>query len=236
MGSPLVEPRAPDDTSPETSGLVMIVTMGVIGLISAVLIVGAYRSTLETIKENKAAFLEKSVFEVLPGTARKITFGANGEELREMGEDEPREFSYHAGYNASGELTGIAIVTEGQGFADTLRILYGYSLECHCIVGMKVLDSRETPGLGDKIMTDPAFRANFDALDVSLNDEGKEIRNPIVLVKPRQKTDPWQIEAISGATISSRAIADMLTASTARSIPFVEQHLAIFKAGGKHGE
>ena len=236
MGRPLVEPRAPDDARAETSGLAMIMTMGVIGLISAVLIVGAYRGTFEPIKRNKAAFLEKSIFEALPGTTRKITFGANGDALRPMSEDEPREFSYHAGYNAKGELTGIAIETEGQGFADTLRILYGYSPACRCIVGMKVLDSRETPGLGDKIMTDPAFRANFDALDVTLADKGSEIRNPIVLVKPRQKTNPWQIEAISGATISSRAIADMVTASTARAIPFVEQHLAIFNAGDTNGQ
>ena len=33
MGRPLVEPKAPGDTSPETSSLAMILTMGIIGLL-----------------------------------------------------------------------------------------------------------------------------------------------------------------------------------------------------------
>ena len=232
MAKPPVDQVQAAETGKEASGLSMILTMGIIGLISAILIVSAYQATSEPIKRNKAAFLEQAIFEVLPGTTRKITFGVSGGVLRPVIDDEPREYSYYAGYNTAGKLTGIAIEAAGAGFADTLRILYGYAPDCHCIVGMKVLESRETPGLGDKIETDPAFRSNFEALELQL-DEGKaQILHPIVLVKPRQKTDPWQIEAISGATISSRAIADMLTANTARSIPFVEQNLEIFSKGG----
>ena len=46
------------------------------------------------------------------------------------------------------------------GYQDVIRILlYGYSPEHQAIVGMRVLESRETPGLGDKIEKDPAFLA-----------------------------------------------------------------------------
>jgi electron transport complex protein RnfG len=211
------------------SGATMIWTMAAIGLACAILIVITYQLTFATIKENKAQYLEKSIFEVLPNTSEKITFAFIETVLRPLEDGEEAELKYYAGYDSDHQLTGIAVEAEGQGFQELLRILYGYSPECHCIVGMKVLESKETPGLGDKIETDPQFRANFDALDVTINSNTNTIANPIILVKPRQKTDAWQIEAISGATISSWAIAKMLRLDTASTIPIIENNLSTFK-------
>jgi electron transport complex protein RnfG len=233
MASELPDQTLAAETGDDASGAAMIITMGVIGLLCAIMIVATFQFTFEPIKRNKAVFLEKSIFQVLPDTTAKITFGVFNGELRPATGDEEPNPGYYAGYNADGELTGIAVEAEGQGFADILRILYGYSPTCKCIVGMKVLASKETPGLGDKIETDAVFRANFEALQLLLDDTGTTIINPIVLVKPRQKTDPWQIESISGATISSRAIADMLAGNTARTIPFIEQNIEIFAEGGR---
>ncbi|MBM2830225.1 MAG: electron transport complex protein RnfG, partial [Gammaproteobacteria bacterium] len=158
----------------------------------------------------------------------------DGEVLRPLAAGEQAPVEYYAGYDNQQQLTGIAVATQGQGFADVLKILYGYSPACHCIVGMKVLESRETPGLGDKIETDPTFRANFEALSVELNDAKTEIAHPIVLVKPRKKTHPWEIDAISGATISSRAITDMLRKSTATVIPLLEKNLPLLEQRNHH--
>ena len=204
----------------------MILTMGILGLICAILIVVAYRSTFATIADNKARYLEQAVFEVLPNTKEKVTFTVDGDKLRPLKDGEKAAVEYYAGYNAQHQLTGVAIPTEGQGFQDTLSILYGWSPHCHCIVGMKVLESRETPGLGDRIETDPDFRANFEALSVALNAARTAIAHPIELVKHGKKTHPWEIDAISGATISSRAVADMLRKSTDSVIPLLEKNLA----------
>ena len=214
-----------------TTGLSMIMTMGVLGLLCAILIVLAYRSTYAAIAANKARYLEQAIFEVLPDTTKKITFTVDGDKLRPLAAGEQAPVEYYAGYDNQQRLTGIAVPTAGQGFQDVLKILYGYAPACHCIVGMKVLESRETPGLGDKIETDPTFRANFEALQIELTADNNTIVNPIVLVKPRQKTNPWEIDAISGATISSRAIADMLTKSTAVAIPLLEKNLTILEQG-----
>ncbi len=211
-----------------TSGTTMILTMAGLGLACSILIVLTYQLTFATIKENKAQYLEKSIFEVLPNTSKKKTFAFVDNVMRPLEEGEEAELKYYAGYNNDHQLTGIAVEAEGQGFQELLRILYGYSPQCHCIVGMKVLESKETPGLGDKIETDPQFRANFDALDVALAGDGKTIAHPVTLVKPRKKTDPWQIEAISGATISSRAITKMLRINTSSAIPLIEKHLSAF--------
>lgn len=220
----ILPPIIEEDTTTATG---MILTLAILGLICSVLIVLTYKSTYATIEENKARYLEKSIFEVLPNTTEKITFTVEDNVMRPLEEGEQAEVKYYAGYDNQQRLTGIAIPTEGQGFQDILGILYGYSPSCHCIVGMKVQESKETPGLGDKIETDPVFRKNFEALLVELTADKNEIVNPIVLVKPRQKTNPWEIDSISGATISSRAIADMLTVSTAEVVPLIEKNLTV---------
>ena len=74
------------------------------------------------------------------------------------------------------------------------------------IVGMAVLESKETPGLGDKIEKDAAFLANFERLDVTVAADGRSLVHPLELVKPNQKTRPWQIDGISGATVTKDAI------------------------------
>jgi electron transport complex protein RnfG len=232
---PRAAPPAPAHET-ATTGTLMIITLGGLGLLCAILIVLAYRSTYAAIAANKARFLEQAIFAVLPDTTGKVTYTADAEVLRPLAAGETAAVEYYAGYNSQGQLTGIAVPAAGQGFQDVLRILYGYSPQCRCIVGMKVLESRETPGLGDKIETDPVFRANFEALSVELTEDHSAIRNPITLVKPRQKAHPWEIDAISGATISSRAIADMLTKSTATAIPLLEKNLTLLEQGAAYVE
>ena len=228
MNEPRTQPLTPMPAD-TTSGLGMILTMGGIGLACAVLIVLTY--TLPAIERNKAAFLEKAIFDVLPGTTEKITFAPIDNVLRPLEGDEEADMKFYAGYDTQKSLTGIAVEAEGQGFQDLLRILYGYSPQCRCIVGMKVLESKETPGLGDKIETDPKFRANFEALEVDVDANMNNIIHPITLVKPREKHNPWEIEGISGATISSRAVTDILRASTAVAVPLIEQNLSALQQG-----
>ena len=69
-----------------------------------------------------------------------------------------------------------------------------------------VVSMRETPGIGDKILTDKGFLANFEALDVQLKDDLSALANDVKVVKHGTKTQAWQIDAISGATITSRAV------------------------------
>ena len=62
------------------------------------------------------------------------------------------------------------------------------------VVGIRVLESRETPGLGDRIETDPDFLANFERLDVSLDADGARPLHPIEAVKQGQKEHAWQVD------------------------------------------
>ncbi|MBT8399652.1 MAG: FMN-binding protein, partial [Rhodothermia bacterium] len=132
-------------------------------------------------------------------------------------------------YDSAGTLAGIAVEARGQGYQDVIRILYGYETGCECIVGMKVLESKETPGLGDKIEKDARFLANFDSLDVRIDGPDGELLHPIVLVKSGAKTDAWEVEAITGATVSSQAIADIIGSSAAAIAPVLKRETDAFR-------
>ena len=106
-----------------------------------------------------------------------------------------------------------------------IRVLYGYSPACECVVGMKVLDSKETPGLGDKIEKDADFLANFEALDVKTDAADQTLLNEVQMVKYGAKTQAWEIEAITGATVSSRAITRIIGESAASAVPLIRQNL-----------
>lgn len=224
--TPPLEPEAP-------SSIRMVSTMGGLGLMCGVLIVLTFQLTLPRITRNKAVALERAIFEVVPGAESRTTFKLDGDTLEPIEDADEEGMKYFACYDGNEQLVGVAIEAAGQGFQDIIRILYGYSPDKRAVVGLKVLESKETPGLGDKIEKDPAFKANFDALSVTLGDDGIGILNPIVLVKPGEKTDPWQIESITGATISSRAIAVILEASTADVVPVIVNNLPVLEEGAE---
>jgi electron transport complex protein RnfG len=220
----------PEEEAPASKK--MISAMGTVGLLAAALIVFTFQVTFPYIKENKARLLEKAIFEVVPGAETKQTFKItdSGDIVPLEGED-AKAFKLYACYGKGGEMVGVAVEARGQGFQDVIRIIYGYSPEKQAVVGMKVLQSTETPGLGDKIEKDPEFLSNFEVLDVRLNEQKNGLGHPVEMVKSGQKTQPWQISAITGATISSKAITKMLRESTEKNIPFIENHLSKFEGG-----
>ncbi|GMV43405.1 MAG: hypothetical protein AMXMBFR64_51210 [Myxococcales bacterium] len=192
----------------EPSASRLIATMAIAGLTSGLLLVGAYLGTLPTIQRNQAEALRAAVFRVVPGSATIDAWIWKGDRLvRYDGPKDalPEGEAVYACSAESGEVVGWAIPGAGPGFQDTIALIYGYDPARKVIVGMEVLESRETPGLGDKIQKDAHFVANFDALAVEPS---------IVAVKPNEKHNPNEVDTISGATISSKAVIRILNQST----------------------
>jgi len=208
---------AKEDT---VSASAMIRTLGGIALISGILVVLVYQVTLPAIQENRRIALERAIFKVLPGAVSKANFMLTEDGQIRLDESEVSSSgdTIYAGYDNSGMLIGLAMVAAAPGYADIIRILYGYSIECECIIGIKVLESKETPGLGDKIEKDPEFLKNFVALDGKLEASKMKLLNEIITVKHGTKKHPWEIDAISGATVSSKAIGKMLNNSSKNTI------------------
>ena len=220
-----------DDVAPPVEGFRMIRTLVVVAMLSGFLIVSVVQATLPRITENKRRAVERAVFSVLPGATTSVAYSVESDGLvRLENEDVPGQKAY-AGFNEAGELVGVALEAAGQGYQDVIKILYGYSPEQNCITGMYVLESKETPGLGDKISKDEAFVANFDVLDVTLNADKTALANPITYVKHGTKNEAWQIDGISGATISSKAIGEMLNESAQTMIPYLREHMNQIQIG-----
>lgn len=213
---------------PRTSSLAMLRTLGGIAMISGFLVVLVVQFTRPIIAENKRIAIERAVFKVVPNAVSRRDFLLGPAGLFPAGEAGATGEPVYAAYDRHGELQGVALEAAATGYQDVIRILYGYSPKCECITGIEVLKMTETPGLGDRIASDPAFLKNFYGLDGKLNDAGDGLAHPIVTVKHGNKTEPWQIDAISGATISSKAIGRMLDASGQRMFPLIQRHLADF--------
>ena len=185
---------ASDTSSP--SSLRLVLTLAIAGLVSGVAIIGIYESTLPTITANKARELREAVFKVLPGVSQMQALVYRDGELVVVEKPEKDEPVVYGGYDEQSAFVGYAMPGAGPGFQDTIGLLYGYRPDEKIVVGMEILESRETPGLGDKIYKDDDFVGNFAQLAV---DPG------IVLVKAGRAAD-HEVDAITGATISSRAV------------------------------
>lgn len=204
-----------------SSSRAMILTLGLVATLSGVLIVSAYKGTLEAVTANKRIALEREVFKVIPGAAtmKEMVATAQGVEVAGAGE------KFYAAYDAAGALKGIAAEAGATGYADVVRVLYAWNPDKQAVTGMGVIGMRETPGIGDKIITDQEFLKNFDALDVRLNAEGTALANPIKVVKHGTKRNPWEIDAISGATVTTKAVGKGISNSAQRLLPLLTPHL-----------
>ncbi|MBT8452725.1 MAG: FMN-binding protein [Deltaproteobacteria bacterium] len=201
-----------------------------VGVFCGLLIVSVFQVTLPIIERNKAEALQEAIFEVLPNATKSTTYRlteAGGFELVE-GEDDAGRLVY-AGYDDAEQLVGLAVEAEGMGYQDVIALIYGYSFTEQAIVGIQVLESKETPGLGDKIETDADFLENFKSLDVSVGEDGSALANSVVPVKHGEKTQPWEVDGITGATISSVAIANLLDRSAQYWVPRIRNNLADFQ-------
>jgi electron transport complex protein RnfG len=201
-----------------------------IGLLCGILLVGAFQLTKPIIERNKAEALARAIFQVLPQakSSKPFALGDDGRFTLLEGQPAGRPI-VHGGYDATGRLVGVAVEASGMGYQDTIRLLYGYSPDDNAIVGFRVLDSKETPGLGDKIIFDKEFLANFARLDVTLGEDGSRLAHDIVSVRHGKKTQAWEIDAITGATVSSNAIGNILNRSAARFVPAIRARLDDFR-------
>jgi electron transport complex protein RnfG len=183
------------------------------GLVSGLALVAVYLQTQPRIEENRAEFLQQKVFELLPAAVKMAPYVDQGGTLVAY-EGDPADLTgqevLYAGLDEQGKVIGHAVPAQGPGFQDTIRLLYGYDAARGVIVGMRVLEHKETPGLGDKIVKDQVFLSNFDAL---------EVKPEIVAMKKGESSAPNHIDSITGATISSKAIVEILNRSMERWLP-----------------
>jgi electron transport complex protein RnfG len=97
------------------------------------------------------------------------------------------------------KVAGWVVKADGQGYGDKLELLIGTDADVQKITGLFVLEQKETPGLGNRI-SEPQWRGQF---------AGKSTNTPLEVVKG-QGQGPATIDAITGATISSRSVTNIV--------------------------
>ncbi|MBD3166196.1 FMN-binding protein [bacterium] len=101
------------------------------------------------------------------------------------------DFSYFRAVDtSSSEVVGYAGLAKGAGYSSLIRTMVGFDKNFE-IVGMKIVFQQETPGLGTKA-EEPAFLDQFNGVS----------GETVAVTK-----DGGTIDSITGATITSRAIA-----------------------------
>ena len=91
-----------------------------------------------------------------------------------------------------GKRDVVAFESFGKGFGGEIGVMTAVNVDTDKVVGVGVSTQSETPGVGSRTKTDPAFSSQFNGL--SIKDSFKV------------KSDGGQIDALSGATVSSRGV------------------------------
>lgn len=210
-------PAEAGTTPPAVPTARLVTTLGAAGALAGLLIVLAFQGTLPAIERNRAARTDRAIHEVLRGLDRYDTLylydGHLTAEIPPSVDPRPLERVY-AGYAASGARIGFAIASAEPGFQDVIRVLVGFDPVTRTTLGLTILASLETPGLGDKINEEP-WRRQF---------QGRA--TPLVRVKPGASKAPNEVDAISGATISSRTVIAAVNKGVERWAPLIDAYLA----------
>lgn len=211
-----------------TPAAAMIRTLGLIAAICGLIIVAAYQSTYNAVQENKRIAVERAVYKVIPTAGSIVEYAAlpsgEVEKVGAGGSVPAGALKFYAGFDESGGLAGIAAEGAAKGYADNVRILFAYDPATSRITAFSVVAMRETPGIGDKILVDKDFLASFP-LDATISNDLKALANAIVTVKHGTKTKPWEVDAISGATITSRAVGKAINDAAQALLPRIAPNL-----------
>lgn len=209
-------PGAPSRESASAWGL--IGTLAVAGSLAGLLIVLVHGWAEPRIQAHRAAVLHEAIGEVLKSPARYDTLYVVGPALQERrpadGEGTALEAVYR-GYDESGRPIGFAITGAEPGFQDVIRLIFGYDPATRTVLGMRVLESRETPGLGDKIEKDSTFVAGFIGAEAPLR--GTKAGS--------DQGDDHDVDMVTGATISSRTVVSAINHRIDRLQPLLENYL-----------
>jgi Na+-translocating ferredoxin:NAD+ oxidoreductase subunit G len=165
----------------------MILTLSILGIIAggSLALVNGWSAPL--IAANQKAETERAIFLVQP----------QGKTYQKV-ENTPLEV--YKVFEEGENLIGYSLVYDGNGFQGKIKLIAGVTPELDKITALEILDQVETPGLGTKVTEDP-FKDQFKELST---------QPKINWVKGTPPAAPNEIQAITGATISSKAIVEIM--------------------------
>ena len=177
----------------------LIVTIVFITVVSSV-----YLATQGTVKLNETLFLKRAVL-----SAANITIPQSGTEVDKVYRSRIQEVKgpdgapkyYKVLGEAGSDVSGYVVYGSGPGLWGTIQAVIGFNKGLDQLTGVDFIKQQETPGLGARI-AEPWFRTQF---------RGKS--GPFSMVREGEKSDAHQFDAITGATITSTAVRDIVNST-----------------------
>lgn len=219
------------ETAPGDSPSVLRVQLVLvaIALVAGLAIATVHEWTRPLVLAQRGGLLGDAALAVLPGAVsyRIYARDATGGVVTHPGGDGAELF---IGLDAQGRPVGAALVASGMGYQDTIQLVYGLDPVADRLLGMRVVASRETPGLGSLIIDDPAFVAGFGEVALRFDARGE-----LQALRVRDTPDYAQgeVDAITGATVSARAVARIISRSLVEWLPILHAEYAALAGGGR---
>jgi len=165
----------------------MILTLSLIGMLSGTVLALVSTWAFPLIAQRELEAKEAAIFQVQP---EATTY-----------EQVPVEhLEVYRVFDSAGTSLGYAMVHSANGFQSRIKVMIGLSNDLNTITALEILDQNETPGLGT-LIREPEFKDQFTGLSTTPN---------IVWVKGVPPDAPNEVQTITGATISSRAVVEMV--------------------------
>jgi len=152
----------------------------------AVFLSFAEKSSKERIDLNEKKAIESAIFSIAPGCKNIKEINAGKNVLYKI-------------INKKGEVIGYGFLSQGQGYQGKIKIMTVTDPFFKQLLGIEIIDSQETPGLGARI-NEHFFKDQFRGLNISV---------PVEYTKTKP-TKNNEIKAITGATISSKSVVNIL--------------------------
>lgn len=173
------------------------VTLAVIAAVCTALVALTWQLTAERIEDNKKAWLERSLQPALAGVffdspvTESMLIIPQPHEL--PGNEDAIVYRVYANDEP---VAALFVVSARDGYAGPIRLLVGVAMD-GSITGVRVLEHRETPGLGDRI--------EITKSDWVLQFDGHSLRDPLP-GRWKIKGDGGAFDQLTGASITPRAI------------------------------
>lgn len=164
----------------------LLVVIAVFSAVSGGLLAAIQSGTKDRIEYQQLKFVKGP-------TIQQILEGSSNDPLVDRFKlpDGQEERSFFVGV-FDGKANVVALEAFGKGFGGDIGVMIAVNVENDEIVGIGVTTHSETPGVGSKVKTDPSLSEQF---------KGLPIKEPF-----KVKAEGGQIDAISGATVSSRGV------------------------------
>lgn len=187
----------------------MLISLTAIALIAAGLLAMINNVTKEPIQQSQEQKKVDAIKAVLPS-------------FDKIEQDSANNLTIHKAYKTNGEFVGAAVESLSKnGFGGEIKVMVGFDTEGN-ITEYSVLDQKETPGLGTKMVDwfRPQAQKEKSLIEKIFGYEVKSVekQSSIIGKNPAKNNltvskDGGEIDAITASTISSRAFLESVQAA-----------------------